>query len=233
MVAQVLSVFQFVNEVVVERTVGNKFQGTDGVGDSFKVVALSMSEVIHGVSLPFVARAVMTAVDDAINHRVAEVHIGVGHINLGAKHHAALGHLAAVHLLEQGQALFDGTVAIGTFCSGLSRCTFLGRHFFAGLFVDIGFTFLDEFYGKVPELFKVVGSIINCAPFKAQPFDVFHNGIDVFRVFLLRVGIVETEVAYSAVFLCDSEVHANGLSMSDVQVSVRLRREAGLQAAVV
>ena len=233
MVAQVLSVFQFVNEVVVERTVGNKFQGTDGVGDSFKVVALSMSEVIHGVSLPFVARAVMTAVDDAINHRVAEVHIGVGHINLGAKHHAALGHLAAVHLLEQGQALFDGTVAIGTFCSGLSRRTFLGGHFFAGLFVDIGFTFLDKFHGKFPKLFKVVGSIIYCAPFKAQPFDIFHNGVDVFRIFLLGVGVVEAEVAYSSIFLCDSEVHANSFSMSDVQVSVRLRREAGLQTAIV
>ena len=48
-----------------------------------------------------------------------------------------------------------------------------------------------------------------------------------------RVGVVEAEVADAVVFLGDAEVHADGFDVSDMEVSVRLRRETGLNTSVV
>ena len=67
---------------------------------------------------------------------------------------------------------------------------------------------------------------------EAQPFDVFFDGIDVFVVFFFRVGVVETQVAQAVVNISQTEVQADGFGVADVQVTVRLRREAGLDGCM-
>ena len=79
--------FQVVDKRIIERTVRHKLQCTDGVGHALKVVALSVGKVIHGVSVPLSACAVVRCVNDAIHDGVAEVHVGVGHIQLCPQHH--------------------------------------------------------------------------------------------------------------------------------------------------
>ena len=167
---------------------GDKLQRTDGVGHSFEVIALPVREVIHRVGFPLTARAVVFFVDDAINDGVAEVHIRIGHVQLGAQHHGTFFRLAAVHLVKQFQIFFYGTVAIGARRTGLRRCSLL----FAALFVDVGFAFFNQSDGKVPQLLKVVRSMIDFSPFESQPLYVLLDGLYVFRVFFDRVCVVQS-----------------------------------------
>jgi len=71
------------------------------------------------------------------------------------------------------------------------------------------------------------------APVKAEPAHVLLNGLDILHRLLARVGVVETQMAGSAVFLCNTEVQADGLGMAYVQEAVRLRRKAGDDAGVL
>ena len=66
-------------------------------------------------------------------------------------------------------------------------------------------------------------------PVKPQPLDVLLYGIDELDIFLAGVRIIETQVAHRSllgVFLRYTEIQANGFRVTDVQVAVRLRREA-------
>ena len=192
-----------------------------------------MGEIIHGVNLPFAARAVVFLVDDTVNDGVAEVHVGVGHIDFGTQYHGPFGHFACVHLPEQLQALRHGPVAIGAVLAGLGRGTLLLGNLFAGLFVYICLSLLNEPNGKLVELVEVVRSVVYVSPLESQPFDVLLDSLYVFGVFLLRIGVVEAQVTHAAELLCHTEIHADGLGMANVQVAVRFGREARLQPACV
>ena len=211
----------------------HELQGADGVGDAFEEVALSVCEVIHGISLPLVPRDVVLFVDDAIDDGVSEVHVRTAHVNLCAEHHGSFGHFPAVHFLKECETFLNGAVAEGTVRSGLCGCSLLLCDFFAGLFVDVGFSLFDERNCKVPELLEVVRGVIDVSPFESEPLDVFFDGFHIFRVFLLGVGVVKSQVADSSELLCDAEVHADGFCVSDVEIAVRLGREARLQSSVV
>ena len=65
------------------------------------------------------------------------------------------------------------------------------------------------------------------APIEAEPAHVAHDGVDIFLLFLGRVGVVEAQVAVAAEFLGDAEIETDRLGMADMQIAVRLRREAG------
>ena len=71
------------------------------------------------------------------------------------------------------------------------------------------------------------------SPLESEPLDVVEDVLYVFRVLLGGIGIIETEVADTAELLSGSEVHADGFGVSDMEVSVGLRRETGLYASVV
>ena len=92
--------FQEVDKLIVERTVRNKLQGTDRVGNTLEVVALTMCEVVHRISVPLCACAMMRSVDDTIHDRIAEVHIVACHIELSSKHHATFYRLGSIHKFE-------------------------------------------------------------------------------------------------------------------------------------
>ena len=64
-------------------------------------------------------------------------------------------------------------------------------------------------------------------PLEAEPADVRFDRVDVLDVLLEGVGVVEAEVAGAAVLLRDAEVQADRLGVADVEVAVRLGREAG------
>ena len=67
---------------------------------------------------------------------------------------------------------------------------------------------------------------------KAEPLDVFFNGVDVFVVFFFGVGIIETQVAQAVIDIRQTEVQADGFGVTDVQVAVGFGREAGLDGFV-
>ena len=73
------------------------------------------------------------------------------------------------------------------------------------------------------------------APVEAEPADVGLDGVDVLLLFLHRVRVVEAQVAAAAELVGDAEVQADRLRVADVEVAVRLGREArddGVDAAL-
>jgi len=56
------------------------------------------------------------------------------------------------------------------------------------------------------------------------------DALDVFDVFLRRIGVVHSQIADAAELACDAEVQADAFGVADVQVTVRLRREARVDA---
>ena len=93
---------ELINEIVVQRTMYLKLQRTDRVRYAFEIVALTMREVVHGVHFPFGARTVVRVTrDDSIHDRITEVHVGVGHVDLGTENHLAFLYLAALHSLKE------------------------------------------------------------------------------------------------------------------------------------
>ena len=149
-VVQIFTLFYPVHEQVVQRTVGYELQGTQRMGHSFKVVALSVCEVIHGVCFPGFACTVVRSLYHTINNRVAEVHVGACHVYFGTEHHFAFFYITAVHFVEQFQAFLDGTVAVRALGSGLGGSAFLCRDLFGVLFVYISLSFLYQIDGEIP-----------------------------------------------------------------------------------
>ena len=60
--------------------------------------------------------------------------------------------------------------------------------------------------------------------------DILLNGLDELVVLLRRVRVVHAQVADAAEFLGRAEIDAQRLAVTDVQVAVRLRREAGVDS---
>ena len=212
---------------------GHKLECADRVGYTLKVVALAMCEVVHGVAMPLGSCAVVRGLYDTIHDGVAEVHVGICHVELCAKHHRAFYSLRRVHRFEQSKALLNGTVAVWAWRSSGSRCAFLLCDLLRGLLVYISHAFVDHPNGKIPQLLEVIGSVIDVSPFESQPTDVVKDVFYIFVVLLRGIGIVEAKVANAIVFLCCTEVHADGLCVTNVKIAVGLWRKAGLQTAPV
>ena len=70
-------------------------------------------------------------------------------------------------------------------------------------------------------------------PLKAKPLNVFLDEVDVAGLFLGRIGIVKTQVAFAAIFLGKSKIQADRLGMTDVQIPIRLRRKPRLNAQML
>ena len=101
------------------------------------------------------------------------------------------------------------------------------------LVVDIGLAGADQVLGPVVELLEIVGGVIEVlAPVEAEPAHVALDGVDVFLLLLGRVGVVEAQVAAAAELLRHAEIEADRLGVADMQIAVRLRREAGDDRAV-
>ena len=92
----------------------------------------------------------------------------------------------------------------------------------------VGQTGLDKMYGELVKLLEVVGGVVEVfAPIETQPAQVFLDGADELFIFLGGIRVVEAQMAGSAIFFSDAKVDEGRLGMPDVQLAVRLRREAG------
>jgi len=70
-------------------------------------------------------------------------------------------------------------------------------------------------------------------PVEAEPADTVLDGLDVFHIFPGGVGIVEPQVAAAGIIAGQTEIETDGLGMTDMEVTVRLRRETGYDGLVL
>ena len=80
-----------------------ELQRADRVRDVFERVRDRVRVIVHRIDAPFVAGAVMVGVTDAVDRRVAQVHVGRGHVDLRAQDVLAIGEFAGLHAAEQVQ----------------------------------------------------------------------------------------------------------------------------------
>ena len=93
---------------------------------------------------------------------------------------------------------------------------------------------LDQLHRVAKQGLEIVAGVeLASRPLKPEPFNVFANGVDVLRVFLHRIRVVETKVHLAPIFLGQAEVHANSLRVADVQESIWLRRKPCVHTPVV
>ncbi len=67
-----------------------------------------------------------------------------------------------------------------------------------GEVIDVGFAVLNQLNRPLVELIEIVGGVVEAIPLKAQPADIFRDGVDVLLLFFLGVGVVEAEVGLAA-----------------------------------
>ena len=168
-----------------------ELQGTDRVGHPLEVVALSMCEVVHRIDLPLCTSAVMRALDDTVDDRVAEVHIVRSHIDLSTERHSALGKFARIHTVEEIQALLSRTITVRAIDARGRRRTLLLGNLLGALLIDVSMARHDETLGKGVELWEVVRSVALLAPLEAEPVDVLTDSVHVLHILFDRVGIVK------------------------------------------
>src|SRR5216684_5020064 len=79
----------------------------------------------------------------------------------------------------------------------------------------------------------MVRGVKQAVPMESQPLHVFLDGINVLRLLLLGIGVVETQIRFAAKFIGESKVQTDGLGMPDVEIAVGLWREAGLHPSFI
>ncbi len=219
-------------EPIVERAMDFEFECAKRVSDAFDGVFQAMRPVIHRINAPGVASPVVRHMQYSIQHWVTHVDIGGGHVDFGSQNPGAVGKFPGSHACEQVEVFLYGAVSVRAFLAGFGQGAAGGGDFLGSLVVDISQAFFDHHDRIVVHLLKVIRGIAHFAiPFKAEPADIFLDGLDVFDVFLAGVGVVHAQVAFPVVVAGDAEVDIEGLGMADMEIAVGFRREAGADVA--
>ena len=174
----------------------------------------------------------MVRTHDAVNRRVAQVHVRTCHVDLGTQRLGAVGKLAVAHVLEQLQVFLNRTVAVRARLARLGQRAAVLAHFLLRQIVNICLAVLDQLYRAVKAGFKVVRAVVHPAArlLAGQPLDVLPDGVYILGILLDRVGVVIAQIEQAVVFFRDRPVDEDRLCRADMQITVRLRRKAGVDA---
>ena len=195
--------------------------------NSLDVVAQGVGEIVHRINAPLIAGLMMLGVANAIEHRVAQPHVGRAHIDFRPKCAGPVREFARFHAGQQIETLLRNAVPEGTLLAEAAIFVCLLRRHVA----DIGLAFAHERGRKFVELIEIVRRVTGrpshmfVGPSSDEPFHIEHDGIDVLGLLLGRVGVVHANVAYPAEFPGDAEVKADRFRVADVKIPVGLRRK--------
>ena len=151
-----MRIFQLSYHPVIKRSVIFKFQSTDRVCYSLNGILDRMSKVIHGINAPLVSRIMVGHMGHTVNNRISHIDIRRSHIDLGSEHMAAVREFPVFHFFKQFQILFYTSVPVGTFLSRLSKSSSVFPDLFRTEIADKSLAFLDQLYGCLIHLIKVI-----------------------------------------------------------------------------
>ena len=99
---------------------------------------------------------VVRDVADAVEERVAQPHVGRGHVDLGAEGTGAVGEFAGAHALEEIEVFLDRARAERTVLAGFFRGAAVGLGVLGVEIANVGFTAFDELDRVAVELLEIV-----------------------------------------------------------------------------
>ena len=156
------------------------------------------------------AGARMLGMQNAVEHWIAQVDVAGAHVDLGAQHARTVRKLAGAHAAEEIEILLDAADAVRAFGACLGERAAGEPHLLLGLVVHVGLAGPNQVLGPCVELLEIIRRVIMVLPpIEAEPAHVAHDGIDIFLLFLGRVGVVEAQVAMAAEFLGNAEIETN------------------------
>jgi hypothetical protein len=142
-------------------------------------------------------------------------------------HAGAVGELPHPHPRKQVEVLGDRAIAPRRVSAWLGQRAAVRTDLVGRQVVDVGVAVVDQVDAPLVELLEVVGRVVEMlAPVETEPADIALDRVDVLLLLLDRVRVVEAEVTATAEVAGDAEVEADRFGVADVQVAVRLRREA-------
>ena len=107
-------------------------------------------------------------------------------------------------------------------------------NFIGAEIIHVSLAVFNQLDGPLVELLEIVRGIVQSVfPVEAEPLDVLDDGLNVFSVFFDRVGIVESQIVFTAIILGDAKIETECFGMANVQVTVRLRRKASVYPTLV
>ena len=130
--------------------------------------------------------------------------------------------------MRRNRSRFSSTRAVAerAVLAGLGQRAAGGAHLVLRLVVDIGLAGADQVLGPVVEPLEIIRGVVEVlAPVEAEPAHVALDRVDIFLLFLGRIGVVEAQMAAAAEFLRDAEIQADRLGVADMQIAVRLGRK--------
>ena len=198
--------------------------------DALDRVLDRVRKVVQRVDAPFVALAMMMRAYNAVDRRIAHVHVRAGHIDLGAQSLGAVRKFAVAHVLEQLQVFRNRAVAVRAFLARYRQRTAVLAQLLLRQIVHICLAILDELHSAFIAGLKVVRAVEYAARrlLAGQPVDILPDGVYILGILFDRIGVVIPEVELAAVFLRDRPVDEDRLRRADVQIAVRLGRESGM-----
>src|SRR5882757_11283582 len=160
---------------------------------------------------------------DAVEHGIAQVDVAGGHVNPGAQHASAVLKLAGLHAAKQIEVFVHRAVAERAVLARFRQRAACEADLLLRLIVDIGMAGLDQALRPVIEPVEIIRGVIEVgSPVVAEPVHVGLDGIDIFLLFLGRIGVVEAQMAAPGKFLRDAKIKGNRLGVADMQIAVRL-----------
>ena len=185
-----------------------------------------MRKIIQWVNTPLVALPVMVRAHNAVDRRVAQIEVGRRHIDFGAQGAAAIRELPVFHALEQIEVFLRRAAAVRAFAARLCQRATVFAHFIGRQIADIGLAVADELDRIFIALVKVIGAVKDRVRICAEPAQILLDRLDELRVLLDGIRVVVAQVEQPVIFLCDKIIDEDRLCAADMQIAVRLRREA-------
>ena len=192
-----------------------------------------MSKIVHRINAPCISGIVMSHMCHTINNRISHIHIGRSHIDLCTEYFLSICKFSVLHVLKQLQVLLYAAVTVRAVLTRLSQGSTILSDLLGRKVAHISLSFLNELHSGLIHLLEIIRSKEQSViPFCPQPFYIGFDGLYELCLLFGRVRIIKTQVELSAIFFCQSVIQQNGLGMSNVQISVGLRRKAGMHGII-
>ncbi|EJW99614.1 hypothetical protein EVA_12279 [gut metagenome] len=206
-----------------------KLQATHAVSNALDRVLNRVRKVVQGIDAPCIALTMMMSTYNAVDSRVAQVHVRACHVNLGTQSAATIGKFTRTHAAEQIQVFLRCAVAPGAGSARLGQSAAIFLHFLATQIAHISLAFLDELLSVLIALLKIITAIVDSTVGNGtQPAQIFLNALDIFVVLTHRIGVVKTQIEFTSISFGDAPVNPDGLGAADVQVAIGFGWKTGM-----
>ena len=170
---------------------------------------------------------------DAIDQRIAHVHILMIHVDLGTKDAFALFEFPPLHPFEQIETLLGRAIAPRAFFARRIEIPAIFANLLRRQFAYIRLATAYQFLRPCIQLVEIIRCKIQCIPIKSKPTHIFFDRIAILRVFFHWVGIVETQIARSSKLLRQAKIQADRFRMTNVEITIGLGRETRRNAPAI